>query len=491
MTVHRTPLNKKSQPKKTDIIDNAARELSHNIQIDQKMALAAYISAASTALQGVIDVKWPDGRISPTSLNTLTLASSGERKTTAFSIAHKVVFEKNSILSDYNDITVQAYERENCLWTRKYKSIENKIGRDVLKGKDTRKFEDMLNELLREKPEKPLVIDFIYKDATSEALMNGISERSKFVSLISSEGAGILNGGAFRNFSAINDLWSGDAIKVDRKSSASSYVKGARLTVGIMVQPGVMDAFNKKGNNEHRNSGLWARFLAFVPESRIGQRTTGTWKSLSNSSLFDKKSEFFLNKQIEILKGESERYVMSLSNEAKPVFERICVYIESNSVLGMRYSSFADLASKMPENIIRLAAIMSAFDEGIKQPISVNSINRAIQIVMNCADDFIRVFYVPTKEEIDDNTLTNWLNSKKKLGYRYFKKNYIRRHVNPSLRSNERLEPSIQRLESKGVLCTILLGNVQCVDTEPLYAYDPIAANREIFGTKSIFNQKY
>lgn len=488
MTIQKTTLNKPSQPKKVDIIDNAARELSHNIQIDQTMALAAYISSASTALQGVIDVMWPDGRISPTSLNTLTLASSGERKTTAFSIANKVVFEKNRILSDYNGIAIQAYERENCLWIKKYKSIENKIGRDVLKGKDTRKLEDMLDELLREKPAKPLVIDFIYKDTTSEALINGLSEKSKYVSLISSEGAGILNGGAFRNFSAINDLWSGDAIKVDRKSSASSYVKGARLTVGIMVQPGVMDAFNNKGNNEHRSSGLWARFLAFVPESRIGQRTAGTWKSLSYSVLFDKKSNFFLDKQVEILNGESERYVMSLSNEAKPVFERICENIESNSALGMKYSGFTDLASKMPENIIRLAAIMSAFDDGVKQPISVNSINRAIQIVMKCADDFISIFYVPTKEEIDDNTLINWINSKKKLGYRYFKKNYIRRHINPRLRSNERLEPSIQRLESKGMLCRLLLGNVQCVDTEPLYAYDPIAANREIFGTKFLFN---
>lgn len=209
MAIHRTSSHKQSQLK-ADIIDSAASELSHNIQIDQKMALAAYISAASTALQGVIDVKWPDGRISPTSLNTLTLASSGERKTTAFSIANKVVFEKNSILSDCNDIAVQAYERENCLWARKYKTIENKISRDMLKGKDTGKFEDMLNELLSEKPEKPIVIDFIYKDATSEALMNGISERTKYVSLISSEGAGILNGGAFRNFSAINDLWSGE-----------------------------------------------------------------------------------------------------------------------------------------------------------------------------------------------------------------------------------------------------------------------------------------
>lgn len=62
------------------IIGRAAHQLSRKYQVPYSMALAALLTAASTAVQGLVDLRTPDGRRGPVSLAILLLAKSGERK---------------------------------------------------------------------------------------------------------------------------------------------------------------------------------------------------------------------------------------------------------------------------------------------------------------------------------------------------------------------------------------------------------------------------
>lgn len=470
-----------------DLIERSADEMSTNLQVDKKMALSSYLTAASTALQGVADIRWHDGRLSPLSLFTLLLAGSGERKTTAFVKANAVVLAKNKELAARNELRKIQYDKEIRIWSKKFKGIENKIVREAVQGKETEKYEIMLKKLDAEKLKRPLIVDFIYKDSTSEALMQGLSDKSKYVSLISSEGAGILNGGAFKNYASINDAWSGDDLKVDRKSTSSSYVKGARLTIGVMVQTEIMNEFNKKNSCEFRASGLWARFLVFLPESRIGKRNHVGFSKNYYSRIFDKKCNRYIDEQIDILEGRSERKTMSLSKEASFEFLNMCQYFESQTLPGGQYVLFKDLASKLPENIIRLSAILSAFDNGVDVSVAKHYLVKAFHIVQQCANDFMNIFYTPSEDEIDDNVLYQWLEGKKKLGYRYLKKNYIRRNVTSRLRNVDKLDASIDRLSSKRMLGRFLLGNVQGVDMYPSIIFDRVAANHELFGQNGPF----
>lgn len=464
-----------------DLIDQSANEMSGNLQIDKKMALSSYLTAASSALQGVADIRWPDGRVSPLSLFTLTLADSGERKTTAFNKANSVILAKNKELAVSNDLRIRKYENEIRIWNKKYKAVENKIGREAVRGRETEQYEKMLEELDRNKPKKPMIIDFIYKDSTSEALMQGLSDKSKYASLISSEGAGILNGGAFKNYASINDAWSGDDLKIDRKSTASSYVKGARLTIGVMLQTEIMNEFNKKNSSEFRASGLWARFFVFLPESRIGKRNHVGPEQSYYSNIFNTKCSGYIYNQINILENRVERKTMSLSKEAAIEFAVMCQHFEVQTLPGGQYVLFKDLASKMPENIIRLSAILSAFDNGLDLRVSKHYLCKAFEIVQQCANDFMQVFYVPSDEETDDDVLYQWLMDKNQLGYRYLKKNYIRRNVTSRLRNADKLNASIDRLSSKGLIARFMLGNVQGIDMCPHLQYDPNAANHELF----------
>ncbi len=53
------------------------------------------IHAMSIACQGVIDVKKPTGPVRPVSLNMMTVAEPGQRKTSVYSVALKAMAKEN------------------------------------------------------------------------------------------------------------------------------------------------------------------------------------------------------------------------------------------------------------------------------------------------------------------------------------------------------------------------------------------------------------
>tara|TARA_R110000737_G_scaffold282984_1_gene289648 strand:- start:8215 stop:8622 length:408 start_codon:yes stop_codon:yes gene_type:complete len=84
---------------KSTLITNAFQEAKIITQAPDPMVYLASISAASIALQGVINVELPIGKVCPVSLSTLTIAESGERKSTVENIFTKGIksFEKEAI----------------------------------------------------------------------------------------------------------------------------------------------------------------------------------------------------------------------------------------------------------------------------------------------------------------------------------------------------------------------------------------------------------
>ena len=75
-----------------------------------------------------------------------------------------------------------------------------------------------------------------------------------------------------RNLAALNQLWDGTALSVDRRSTDSFTVRGARLTVALQVQePTVREFFSRTGALA-RGTGFLARFLLAWPESTQGRR---------------------------------------------------------------------------------------------------------------------------------------------------------------------------------------------------------------------------
>lgn len=84
---------------KSSLITSAFQEAKAITQAPDPMVYLASISSVSIALQGLINVELPIGKVCPVSLSTLIIAESGERKSTVENIFTKGIksFEKETI----------------------------------------------------------------------------------------------------------------------------------------------------------------------------------------------------------------------------------------------------------------------------------------------------------------------------------------------------------------------------------------------------------
>ena len=116
----------------------------------------------------------------------------------------------------------------------------------------------------------------IADDATPEAVASLLAEHGERMALMSSEGGPIeMMKGRYSdhipNVEVYMKGYSGDPLRVDRKSRPPEMVKKPALTLGLTVQPIVIHGLAAQG--ELRGKGLFARFLYAIPHSRVGYRS--------------------------------------------------------------------------------------------------------------------------------------------------------------------------------------------------------------------------
>lgn len=108
----------------------------------------------------------------------------------------------------------------------------------------------------------------------------------------SDEAGGLFDGNLFRNTPVLNSLW-GEGKIADSRASRDSYdVDDARLTMLLMMQPGLFDDFLDKQGKKAKSSGWLARLLP-VDMEQIPELCcipdVGTWSDelgLEGFSLF-------------------------------------------------------------------------------------------------------------------------------------------------------------------------------------------------------------
>jgi replicative DNA helicase len=115
-------------------------------------------------------------------------------------------------------------------------------------------------------------------DATPEALAGLLATYGR-IALLSPEGdvfdqmAGRYNQTAGPNLGVYLKGHAGDLLKVDRRGRPPEYVERPCLTIGLTVQPEVLQGL--AGRPGFRGRGLLARFLYSFPASLVGRRQAG------------------------------------------------------------------------------------------------------------------------------------------------------------------------------------------------------------------------
>lgn len=461
------------------LLNSAVDEAEKNIQAPRPLILTAALAAIATALQGLLDVRKPTGQCVPTSLMLLVVANSGERKSTAENIFFKPVRDFQQQQSVLNHNRRRRWQVQHDAWEAQRKAILKAISKEPLAEEHVRQL--LAHDELR--PGKPREFKLLYEDCTSEALFYGLSRNLPTAGLISSEGGAVLGARAFNDLPKQNAIWSGDTITVDRKSAESFELVGARLTVSIMAQESAISDYMERHGEQSRGSGLWARFLVSHPVSTQGRRF------ISNGSQSWGHCDKFAERMINLLQQNAglleepgrERKVMQFTPEAAEHWLWVANAIESEIRPGGRFEGAGDHASKLADNIARVAALLHFF-EGLNGDISVETLSFAISLCFWYSNEFVRLFLPLPQDQVDAYELNEWLNALRNYGQRYVRKNYIRQHCPNKLRESRRLNVALELLRMRGGVSLGQIGKTLCVDLNPSLPFDLQLAQLAIFG---------
>lgn len=330
------------------------------------------------------------------------------------------------------------------------------------------------------KPERPKEFKLLYEDATSEALFHGMHQNLPTAGLISSEGGGVLSGRGFNDLSKQNAIWSGDSITVDRKTSDSFELKGGRLTVSIMVQKAVFKDYMLRRGEMSRGSGLLARFLVCDPISTQGARIVNNMmQSWVYRDKYNARMTELLLQNLDLQENPGkEKKVIKFTAQACEHGLLIANTIEAEIRKGGRLDGAGDHASKLFENITRVAALLHYF-EGFDGDISLDTLNAAVDLCKWYSDEFVRVFLPPPQFVSDAAELMEWLSFHLRCGRRYVLKNHVLQYGPYKIRKKSRLNIALEYICSQRSISVWDRWGKVLIDLKPGLPPDALAAQNE------------
>ena len=438
-----------------DTIRAAVEEVAGFVKAPIPIVAMAALAAVSLACQAHYDVKRAEKLFGPILLYLLCIADSGERKSTCDNFFTAPIRQYQEEQAEAMKPAIKEHEAAIAAWEAERDGILSAVKDAGKRGKPTDKLRGDLAQLQQDKPEPPRVPRLILGDETPENLAWGLAKQWPSAGVLSSE-AGVVFGShgmgkdsAMRNLALLNVLWDGGAHSVGRRTSESFTVRGARLTMGLMIQETTLREYFSKSGGLARGTGFLARFLVAWPESTQGQRpfteAPANWPHLA---AYHRRITAILNQPVPIDEdGALTPAMLSLAPDAKAAWVSYHDAIESELASGGELYDVRDVASKSADNAARLAALFQQFEHGMGGAVGLDSFERASRITawhLSEARRFFGELALPA-ELADAARLDSWLIGHCRNGRTHMVgKTHVRQHG--PLRDGGRLDAAIREL---------------------------------------------
>jgi hypothetical protein len=335
----------------------SAADAIHDIT-DAPIAIGAQslLAAISLAAQSLINVRVPYGgrdNAKPASLFLATIAKSGERKNSADNEALKAVHDyEEDAQRKYNTEMLPSFKQDHAIWSLHHSTAVKKGDRTALAQ-------------LGPEPVKPPHPMLLTDDPTFESICKhfaGGGRRS--LGLFATEGGKFLSGPAMfedtkvKTAAGFSNLWDGEPVRRMRASEeAPLLLTGRRLSMHLMVQPDIGAALYS--DKALSGQGLLSRLLVAWPKSAIGHRPDFHQPSEKSIRAMDRHYRWMR----ELLEEADDRYktgkpLMPVKLSQKATQEWQIYYNSHEKRMRVELADVTDFVNKMPEQIIRLAALL-------------------------------------------------------------------------------------------------------------------------------------
>lgn len=410
------------EPYPLDALPNAVRcaveEVAGFVKAPLPLLGTSALAALSLAIQAHTDVERAAKLHGPCGLFLLAIADSGERKSTCDGFFTKAIRDYEAQRQEAAKPLLVEFKSDHDAWEAQRNGLKEKIKSLAKDGKPTGAYVRQLHELDTDEPEAPRVPRLIYSDATPEALAYALAKQWPSAGVISSEAGSVFGShgmgkeSQMRNLAMLNQLWDGAALPVERRSTDSFTVRGARLTMALQVQETTIRAFFDGSKGLARGTGFLARFLVSWPASTQGTRhfteAPANWPALAT---FNDRLAAILNRPVPIDDGGAlQPAMLQLSPEAKDAWVAFHDAIERELSTGGELHDVRDVASKTADNATRLAALFHTFTGSIG-PISLEAMDSGARLALwhlTEARRFLGELAMPT-ELANPARLESWL----------------------------------------------------------------------------------
>lgn len=372
-------------------IGAAVREVAAFVQCPVALAACSAMSALSVAVQGLANVRRGPNLEGPIGVYLMAVADSGERKSEADRRFAEPLKQWEAEQAQLIEPELAQYRSDLSAWEAEREATIAAIKKAKLAGNSTDDARGELVNLERAKPVPVRIPRLVLESETAESLAWNLARPDGWPSggILSSEAGIIFGGHAMRrdtimqSLALFNKLWSGEPLRVGRRTSEQFQLIGGRLTMGLAVQPDTVRTFFEDSKGLARGTGFAARFLFAWPESTQGTRpyceaSTG-WPGLTAYQarlrrLLDTRMPFNDLGQLSPPALDMEPAAFDgwrtfhdgVERELRPVGE----------LAGIR-----DVASKAPENCARMAALFHLYENGPGGRIGADHLTRAARIV--------------------------------------------------------------------------------------------------------------
>lgn len=343
------------------------------------------LAVASLAVQGFANVETLGGD-RPLSLYALTVARSGERKSTCDGLLMQGLRDHEREEAARHREDVKGWLTRHALWKVQHEAAIKSVSKTGKGGKTQTDAEADLRAL-GDEPAAPPSPDRTVTEPTYEGLTRKFAEGMPSLGIFSDEGGQFLGGFAMssdnrqKTLAALNDLWQGNPIRRTRQGEGSFTLYGRRLAVHLMVQPGVARDF--MADPKADDTGFLPRFLLCEPASTIGTRLHGlTRDGTGPLDAFAARLGNILRTPLP-MEPESralEPRRLALAPDARELLVQFADAVEAAQRPGAAMSGVTGYASKAAEQACRIAGVLTLWRDLNAPAVEAEDMASAIEL---------------------------------------------------------------------------------------------------------------
>lgn len=396
-----------------DVLGGAVKAIGDKIQCAPGLAGASVLAAASLAAQALCDVEIPaTGQARPLSLFMVSVAASGDRKSSADADAMGPIRQREKMLRTIYEEALPDYRRAKRAFDVAVSNAEKTKG-------DWREIEAAMRAI-GDEPVAPL-LPYLTADEPSLEGLHKLFERGQpAMGLFSDEGGGFLGGysmGAenrLKTLAGLSLFWDGGVVRRIRAGDGATSLVGRRLAMHLMVQPGA--ASGLLCDAVARDQGFLARVLVSAPLSLAGSRLQKPIASETEGALRRYNSAILdlLESPLPLADGASnclEPRRLTFDERAAGAWLRLCDAIETKLGAGGEYEPIRGFANKLAEHVARLAGVLTVSENSDAGEINSDALARAVALGDYFAGEGLRLIEAgaATPDVVNAEKALQWL----------------------------------------------------------------------------------